>query len=202
MYFHIPKRQARQRAVANLSLFELQDRQKAKVEQLSGGMKRRLLIARALINNPRLLILDEPTVGLDPQTRHLVWQKLVSLRGQGITLLLCTQNMEEAWRLCDCLAIMNEGKVVAQGSPRELLAKHGGSQVLEIRPAPEAKSTVIRKLRECGFEWQEVEDMLYIFQKDGQVVEEELKREMVVLSQHLPTLEDVFLKLTGRAIRE
>jgi lipooligosaccharide transport system ATP-binding protein len=201
-YFDIPKREARQRAVAHLTLFELQDRQKAKVEQLSGGMKRRLLIARALINNPKLLILDEPTVGLDPQTRHLVWQKLVSLRGQGMTLLLCTQNMEEAWRLCDRLAIMNEGKVVADGSPRELLARYGGSQVLEIRPAPEAKSTVIRRLKESGFQWQEVEDMLYIFQGDGQVVEEELKREMVVLNQHVPTLEDVFLKLTGRAIRE
>jgi lipooligosaccharide transport system ATP-binding protein len=201
-YFDIPKRESRQRAVASLTLFELQDRQKAKVEQLSGGMKRRLLIARALINNPKLLILDEPTVGLDPQTRHLVWQKLVSLRGQGMTLLLCTQNMEEAWRLCDRLAIMNEGKVVAEGSPRELLARYGGSQVLEIRPAPESKSTVIRRLKESGFQWQEVEDMLYIFQGDGQVVEEELKREMVVLNQHVPTLEDVFLKLTGRAIRE
>jgi lipooligosaccharide transport system ATP-binding protein len=201
-YFDIPKHKARQRAVANLSLFELQDRQKAKVEQLSGGMKRHLLIARALINNPKLLILDEPTVGLDPQTRHLVWQKLSSLRGQGMTLLLCTQNMEEAWRLCDRLAIMNEGKVVAQGSPLELLARYGGSQVLEIRPAPESKSTVLRKLKEHDFQWQEVEDMLYIFQDDGQVVEDELKREMVVLNQHVPTLEDVFLKLTGRAIRE
>jgi lipooligosaccharide transport system ATP-binding protein len=200
-YFDIPKHEARQRAAANLRLFELHDRQKAKVEQLSGGMKRRLLIARALINNPKLLILDEPTVGLDPQTRHLVWQKLVSLRGQGMTLLLCTQNMEEAWRLCDRLAIMNEGKVVAEGSPRELLARYGGSQVLEIRPAPEAKRTVIGRLKESGFQWQE-EDMLYIFQGDGQVVEEELKREMVVLNQHVPTLEDVFLKLTGRAIRE
>ena len=201
-YFDIPKSEARHRALANLSLFELQDRQKAKVEQLSGGMKRRLLIARALINKPKIIILDEPTVGLDPQTRHLVWQKLSSLRGQGMTLLLCTQNMEEAWRLCDRLAIMNEGKVVAEGSPRELLAKYGGSQVLEIRPAPEAKSMVIRRLEESGFQWQEVEDMLYIFQGDGQVVEEGLKREMVVLNQHVPTLEDVFLKLTGRAIRE
>jgi len=202
-YFDIPKSEARHRALANLSLFELQDRQKAKVEQLSGGMKRRLLIARALINNPKILILDEPTVGLDPQTRHLVWQKLSSLRGQGMTLLLCTQNMEEAWRLCDRLAIMNEGKVVAEGSPRELLAKYGGSQVLEIRPAPEAKSKVISRLKESGFQWQEVEDMLFIFQGDGQEVEEEeLKREMVVLNRHVPTLEDVFLKLTGRAIRE
>jgi len=202
-YFDIPKSEARHRALANLSLFELQDRQKAKVEQLSGGMKRRLLIARALINNPKILILDEPTVGLDPQTRHLVWQKLSSLRGQGMTLLLCTQNMEEAWRLCDRLAIMNEGKVVAEGSPRELLAKYGGSQVLEIRPAPEAKSKVISRLKEFGFQWQEVEDMLFIFQGDGQEVEEEeLKREMVVLNRHVPTLEDVFLKLTGRAIRE
>jgi lipooligosaccharide transport system ATP-binding protein len=201
-YFDIPKREALQRAAANLGLFELQDRQKAQVEQLSGGMKRRLLIARALINNPKLLILDEPTVGLDPQTRHLVWQKLVSLRAQGMTLFLCTQNMEEAWRLCGRLAIMNEGRVIAQGTPRELLAKHGGSQVLEIRPAPEAKSNLTKKLKECGFQWQEVEDMLYIFQGDGQVVGEDLRREMVILNQHVPTLEDVFLKLTGRAIRE
>ncbi len=201
-YFDIPKREARERALANLSLFELQDRQKAKVEQLSGGMKRRLLIARALINNPKLLMLDEPTVGLDPQTRHLVWQKLVSLRAQGITLLLCTQNMEEAWRLCDRLAVMNEGKIIALGAPRELVAKHGGAQVLEVRPAPEAKAPMLAKLRERGFQWQEVEDMLYIFQADGQVLDEELKRGMVVLNQHVPTLEDVFLKLTGRAIRE
>jgi lipooligosaccharide transport system ATP-binding protein len=201
-YFDIPKREALQRAAANLGLFELQDRQKAQVEQLSGGMKRRLLIARALINNPKLLILDEPTVGLDPQTRHLVWQKLVSLRAQGMTLFLCTQNMEEAWRLCGRLAIMNEGRVIARGTPRELLAKHGGSQVLEIRPAPDAKSNLTKKLKECGFQWQEVEDMLYIFQGDGQVVGEDLRREMVILNQHVPTLEDVFLKLTGRAIRE
>jgi lipooligosaccharide transport system ATP-binding protein len=201
-YFDIPKHEAQGRALANLNLFELQDRQKAKVEQLSGGMKRRLLIARALINNPKLLILDEPTVGLDPQTRHLVWQKLVSLREQGMTLLLCTQNMEEAWRLCDRLAIMNEGEIVAQGSPRELLARYGGSQVLEVRPATDMKSDVLTKLRHRGFQWQEVEDMLYIFQGDGQVLDEDLMQGLVVLNQHVPTLEDVFLKLTGRAIRE
>ncbi len=201
-YFDIPKHEARKRAMANLALFELQDRQKAKVEQLSGGMKRRLLIARGLINNPKLLILDEPTVGLDPQARHLVWQKLFSLREQGMTLLLCTQNMEEAWRLCDRLAIMNEGKVIALGSPQELVDEFGGRQVLEIRPAPQTKERVIARLKERGFQWQEVEDMLYVFQGDGQVVEDEMKRDMTVMNQHAPTLEDVFLKLTGRAIRE
>lgn len=201
-YFDIPKDETRQRALSNLGLFELRDRQKAKVEQLSGGMKRRLLIARALMNNPRVIILDEPTVGLDPQTRHLVWQKLVSLREQGMTLLLCTQNMEEAWRLCDRLAIMNDGKVIALGSPRELVDKYGGKQVLEIRPDPQARERVIGRLKERGFQWQEVEDILYVFQGDSQFVEEEMKRDMTVLNQHVPTLEDVFLKLTGRAIQK
>jgi len=201
-YFDISQAEARERALANLRFFELHERQKAKIDELSGGMKRRLLIARALINRPKLLILDEPTVGLDPQTKHLVWQRLVSLREQGMTLLLCTQNMEEAGRLCDRLAIMNEGKIITLGSPQELVNRHGGSQVLEARPSPDRKSLVLTRLKENGFQWQEIEDTLYIFQGDGQLLEDELRQALGIQNQHVPTLEDVFLRLTGRSIQE
>jgi lipooligosaccharide transport system ATP-binding protein len=201
-YFDIPKAEAKQRALANLRLFELDGRQQAKVDELSSGMKRRLLIARALINQPRLLILDEPTVGLDPQTKHLVWQKLRSFKDQGVTLLLCTQNMEEAWYLCDRVAIMNEGKVIDTGQPQELLAKYGGKRVLEARPRPEARDLVLQELTEDGFEWQRLEDTLYIFQDSDQVLEGNLLEVLNVLNQHIPTLEDVFLRLTGRSLRE
>jgi len=165
-------------------------------------MKRRLLIARALINQPRLLILDEPTVGLDPQTKHLVWQKLRLFRDQGVTLLLCTQNMEEAWYLCNRLAIMNKGKIIATGPPQELLAKYGGERVLEARPIPEARGFVLQELTEAGFEWQAVEDTLYIFQDGSQVLEGEVLEVLNILSQRTPTLEDVFLRLTGRSLWE
>ncbi|MBI2906314.1 MAG: ABC transporter ATP-binding protein [Chloroflexi bacterium] len=199
-YFDIPGGEARQRALSNLQLFELHERQKARIDELSGGMKRRLMIARALINRPCLLILDEPTVGLDPQTRHLVWQKLRSLKEQGVTMLLCTQNMDEAWHLCDRIAILNEGKVVALGAPGELVERHGGDLILEARPDPEHRSQVMEKLR--GFDFQEIEDTLYIFHGDGQVLDEELKLELGIVAQHIPTLEDVFLRLTGRTLRE
>jgi lipooligosaccharide transport system ATP-binding protein len=202
-YFDVPGKEGHERALANLELFELQERRKAKVEQLSGGMKRRLLIARALMSRPKLIILDEPTVGLDPQSRHLMWQKLDSLKQQGVTLLLCTQNMDEAWRLCDRLAIMNEGKIVGLGTPRELLTKYGGQQIIEARPRTEdRKATVLSMLVQRGFQWQEIEGMLYIYQADGQVLEEDLKNELAIISQHTPTLEDVFLRLTRRSLRE
>jgi lipooligosaccharide transport system ATP-binding protein len=201
-YFDIPKAEARERALTNLQFFELHMRQKAKISELSGGMKRRLLIARALINKPRLIVLDEPTVGLDPQTKHLVWQRLRSLREQGVTMLLCTQNMEEAFRICDRLAILNEGKVIAQGTPQELVTRYGGSQILEARPQPESRGLVSGRLAEHGFKWQEIEETLYIFQGDGQVLEEDLKQQLGILNQHVPTLEDVFLRLTGRSLQE
>ena len=202
-YFDVPRKEGRERALANLELFELQTRQKAKVEQLSGGMKRRLLIARALMSRPKLIILDEPTVGLDPQSRHLMWQKLDSLKQQGVTLLLCTQNMDEAWRLCDRLAIMNEGKIVALGTPQRLLAKYGGVQIIEARPRLEDRQArVFAILRDRGLQWQEIEGMLYIYQADGQVLGDDLKNELAIMSQHTPTLEDVFLRLTRRSLRE
>jgi len=201
-YFDIPKAQARERALESLRFFELYERQKAKVEELSGGMKRRLLIARSLINQPKLLILDEPSVGLDPQTKHLIWYRLTSLREHGTTLLLCTQNMEEAWRLCNRLAIMNQGKIAALGSPQELVSRYGGTQVLETRFPIEKKDLVLTNLKEHGLHWEEIENTLHIFLGDGQLLDEELKQALVIQNQHAPTLEDVFLRLTGRSIRE
>jgi lipooligosaccharide transport system ATP-binding protein len=202
-YFDIPRDEARQRALANLQLFELQDRQKAKIEELSGGMKRRLLIARALTNRPKILVLDEPTVGLDPQTKHLVWRKLRTLKAQGTTLLLCTQNMDEASFLCDRLAIMNDGRIVALGSPQELVRDYGGSQVIEVRVrSTERRDLVLSMMSERSVQWQEIEETLYLFQGDGQVLDQELVSELAIMNQHVPTLEDVFLKLTGRSLKE
>ena len=202
-YFDKPRAEARQRALDVLHLFELHERQRAKVGELSGGMKRRLLIARGLIDRPKLLILDEPTVGLDPQTRHLVGQRLGSLKAQGVSQLLCTQNMEEAYRLCDRLAVMNEGKVIALGSPEELLIRHGGSQILEARLRSEDRRSLVHaRLIHHGFQWQAIEDTVYIFLDNGQSLDDELKNELAILNQHVPTLEDVFLRLTGRSLRE
>lgn len=202
-YFDIPRDEARQRAVANLQLFELQDRQKSKIEELSGGMKRRLLIARALTNRPKILVLDEPTVGLDPQTKHLVWRKLRTLKSQGTTLLLCTQNMDEASFLCDRLAIMNDGRIVALGSPQELVRDLGGRQVVEVRVrSTERRDLVLSMMRQRSLQWQEIEETLYLFQGDGQELDQELVSELAIINQHVPTLEDVFLKLTGRSLQE
>ncbi len=204
-YFDMPMSEARQRADSLLDLLELTEKAKAKakVDELSGGMKRRLLIARALINNPKLVILDEPTVGLDPQAKYLVWQRLVTLKEQGTTLLMCTQNMEEAWRLCDRLAVMHQGRIAALDSPQALLAQHGGSQIVEARlQSHDRKDAVLAMMSEHGLHWQEIEDTLYIFEGDSQALSDELKAELQITDQHVPTLEDVFLKLTGRSLRE
>jgi len=202
-YFDMPKAEAIRRAIEVLTLFELQERQKAKTDELSGGMKRRLLIARALMSRPRLIILDEPTVGLDPQAKYLVWQRLVSLKEQGVTLLLCTQNMEEAWRLCDRLAVMNEGVITALDTPQALLAAHGGSRIVEARiRADNNRDLVLEKLAGGHFSWQEIEDVLYIFEDGGRELGDDLEQELTIMNRHAPTLEDVFLRLTGRALRE
>ncbi|MFW0858812.1 MAG: ABC transporter ATP-binding protein [Dehalococcoidia bacterium] len=201
-YFDIPSTEARRRALENLQLFELAGRQKARIRELSGGMKRRLLIARALINQPRILVLDEPTVGLDPQTKHLVWQKLNSLKEQGTTLLLTTQNMGEAAVLCDRLAIMNEGRIVALGSPKELVAEYGGKQIIEAKLDSVERDLIRAELKKQGFYWQELGDALYIFQPDGPGLSEPLKEHLGVVCQRVPTMEDVFLRLTGRTLQE
>lgn len=201
-YFDIPSAEAKRRALANLELFELAGRQQDKIRELSGGMKRRLLIARALINQPRILVLDEPTVGLDPQTKHMLWQKLSSLKDQGVTQLLTTQNMDEAATLCDRLAIINEGRIVVMGTPGDLVAEYGGKQVIQAKIDSASRELVEAELKEHGFYWQELGDTFFIFQPDGAELTSLLQERLVIVNQHIPTFEDIFLRLTGRSLAE
>ena len=131
-YFDIPKNEARRRSTEVLSLFKLEGKSNSHIRELSGGMKRRLLLARGLINMPKILILDEPTIGLDPQAKYLVWHKLTELKSQGVTQLLCTQNMEEATSLCDRVAIMHQGKILSLDTPQRLISRYAGTEVCEI----------------------------------------------------------------------
>ncbi len=204
-YFDIPRKLALDRAGEVLELFQLQERQNSRIDQLSGGMKHRLIIARALINEPKILILDEPTTGLDPQARHLVWQKLHYLKERGATMVLTTHYMEEAERLCDRLVIMDHGKILTSGSPEELVNRYAGREVMELRLDPQERERAISQLSQLDVELEETEDMLYVFSKDGtnlKALPERLKLEVKGLTYRQATLEDVFLRLAGRGLRE
>ena len=194
-YFEIPRQVARQRAFEVLSLFQLEDKKGSRIRELSGGMKRRLLIARGLINRPRIIILDEPTIGLDPQARHLVWQKLKELKADGVSEVLCTQNMEEAQLLCDRLAIMHQGRVLETGTPRALISQLTGERVWEVDTT--AGDGIIAELKRNGLEYEESDGILKIFH----LVDEELA-ERIKARPRTATLEDVFFRLTGRSLVE
>jgi lipooligosaccharide transport system ATP-binding protein len=202
-FFDIPKNEAKKRVDELLAFVELESKKNSRINRLSTGMKRRLLIARALLNRPRLIIADEPTTGLDPQARHLIWQRLRLLKSQGATLILTTQYMEEAQQLCDRLVIMDEGKILMQGSPRKLVQDEIGREVVEIRIAKEEDERLLGLVSGsvCGHE--RAGDTLYFYCRDGR----DLMKKMIGLD--LPnvlnrpaTLEDVFLKLTGRSLIE
>ncbi|MEX0785294.1 MAG: ABC transporter ATP-binding protein [Dehalococcoidia bacterium] len=204
-YFDIPAPEARRRAEEVLDLFQLQDKHDEIVDNLSGGMKRRLIVARALINNPKILVLDEPTTGLDPQARHLVWQKLRLLKSQGITMLLTTHYMEEAAHLCDHLVVMHLGRILAQGTPQELIAEHVGRQVLEMRLTDGRREEAIDLVRRHdGVKLEDVEDVIYAFGASENW--EQLMEELAPFGEGVrlrdATLEDVFLELTGRGLYE
>ncbi|MBI2953883.1 MAG: ATP-binding cassette domain-containing protein [Chloroflexi bacterium] len=204
-YFDIPERTARARAREALDLFHLLERQTSRIDQLSGGMKRRLLVARALINEPRVLILDEPTTGLDPQARHLVWQKLRYLKARGATMVLTTHYMDEAAQLCDRLVIMDGGKILTTGGPQELVAKYAGREVMELRLAGADRKLAITKLSNLDVRLEEIDDVLYVFAKDGvnlRGLTEYLSLDLKSLVYRPATLEDVFLRLAGRGLRE
>jgi len=176
------------------------------VDPLSGGMKRRLTIARGLINEPELLLLDEPTTGLDPQARHLVWDRLYSLKRRGVTLVLTTHYMDEAEQLCDRLVIMDRGRIVAAGSPRELIAGHATREVVELRFAtPEEHDHAGARLREGSERVEEVADRFLVYTTDGDATAERITgnglRPASVLVRR-STLEDVFLRLTGRTLED
>jgi len=202
-FFDIPRREAKSRIAELLKFVELEAKRDSKIDQLSTGMKRRLLIARALLNNPTIIIADEPTTGLDPQARHLIWQRLRQLKAQGVTLILTTQYMEEAQQLCDRVVVMYQGKILKAGVPSKLIEDEIGKEVMEIRSSKDGDSKLIEDLAgfACGHE--RVGDTLYFYCRDGH----DLRKKVIELD--LPntvyrpaTLEDVFLKLTGRSLIE
>jgi lipooligosaccharide transport system ATP-binding protein len=202
-FFDIPKREARKRITELLAFVELEQKRNSKINQLSTGMKRRLLIARALLNHPRIIVADEPTTGLDPQARHLIWQRLRQLRSQGVTLILTTQYMEEAHQLCDQIVIMYQGKILTEGAPSKLVEDEIGREVVEIRTPPEEDGKIIGALPSFSCQHERVGDTLYFYCRDGQ----EIMRKLVELNLHNylnrpASLEDVFLKLTGRSLIE
>lgn len=201
-YFDMPKDLAEVRIDDALQLFQLTDRQHARLDELSGGFKRRLLIARGLLNRPRILVLDEPTTGLDPQARHLVWQKLRLLRSHGVTMLLTTHYMDEAAHLCDRIVIIDRGRIIAEGTPDDLIEAHAGRDVVEIHIGDLDAAPVMQELlSHDGLDVERSDDILYVFMDsaddfDPRRVEEQAER--VVYRR--ANLEDVFLKLTGRGL--
>ena len=205
-YFGIPRQQLRERAAELLDFVQLADRKHDKVEPLSGGMKRRLTIARALMNQPELLLLDEPTTGLDPQARHLVWDRLYRLKQDGVTIVLTTHYMDEAEQLCDRLVIMDEAHIVAEGSPRDLIERHATKEVVELRfSAPAERAEAIGRAVQTGERVEEVAERILVYTDDGDSLVGKLTgeghRPDTVLVRR-STLEDVFLILTGRSLEE
>jgi lipooligosaccharide transport system ATP-binding protein len=201
-YFDIPKNEAYQRSMEVLSLFELKNKRNNHIRELSGGMKRRLLLARGLINMPQILVLDEPTIGLDPQGKYLVWHKLTELKSQGVTQLVCTQNMEEATVLCDRVAIMHQGKILSLGTPRGLISRYVGNEVWEIEVNPGERDKTVKDLESRGLDFEEVGGKIHVFHVEA----DEMTRGLVNFAERVrrrpATLEDVFFRLTGRSLVE
>ena len=203
-YFGLPRDVARQRAQQLLDFVQLKDRARDNVEFLSGGMKRRLTIARALVNEPELLLLDEPTTGLDPQARHLVWDRLYRLKQQGVTIVLTTHYMDEAEQLCDRLVVMDKAKIVAFGSPRSLIEQYSSREVLELR-FPIDSTPALDKLDGLADRIEALPDRVLVYTSDGEatagaVHSRGLRPESTLVRRS--TLEDVFLRLTGRSLIE
>ena len=204
-YFGIPRSVARTRAKELLEFVQLQDRANDQVEPLSGGMKRRLTIARALINEPELLLLDEPTTGLDPQARHLVWDRLYRLKQRGVTLVLTTHYMDEAEQLCDRLVVMDKARIVASGSPRELIDRYSTKEVLELRFAVDATPSFDGTLAGVADRVEVLPDRVLVYTNDGDAAADALHVRGVRPESTLvrrSSLEDVFLRLTGRSLIE
>jgi lipooligosaccharide transport system ATP-binding protein len=204
-YFDIPNNVARKRADELLEFVQLDERAKDQVEPLSGGMKRRLTIARALINEPDLVIFDEPTTGLDPQARHLLWERLYQLKRRGATLIITTHYMDEAEQLCDHLVVMDKAKIVAEGSPRQLIDQHSTREVLELRVTDAVRDRLDGQFDGLADRVETLPDRLLLYTADGeQTLDEVHKREIPVESALVrrSSLEDVFLRLTGRSLVE
>jgi lipooligosaccharide transport system ATP-binding protein len=203
-YFGLARSQLGQRADELLEFVQLTERANSRVEPLSGGMKRRLTIARSLVNEPDVLLLDEPTTGLDPQARHTVWDRLFRLKQRGVTLLLTTHYMDEAEQLCDRLVVMDKGKIAAEGSPRDLIRRYSTKEVVELRFAPDQQpEEIASRLDGLARRLEALPDRLLLYTDDGdgtasRIHELGLQPDSVLVRRS--TLEDVFLHLTGRTL--
>jgi lipooligosaccharide transport system ATP-binding protein len=205
-YFGLPREVIRERTARLLDFVQLSERAGDQVEPLSGGMKRRLTIARSLVNDPEILLLDEPTTGLDPQARHVVWDRLFRLKQQGVTLVLTTHYMDEAEQLCDRLVVMDRGKIAAGGSPRELIERYSTPEVLELRFDPQQHDLAAEKLAGVPASRMEVlADRVLLYVTDGDAALATVRAlglEPLTSLVRRSTLEDVFLRLTGRRLED
>ena len=202
-YFDLSRAECRRRATELLEFAQLTDRADSVVEHLSGGMKRRLSIARSLINEPELLLLDEPTTGLDPQARHVLWDRLYRLKQQGVTLVLTTHYMDEAEQLCDRLVVMDHGRIVAEGSPRELIDRYSTREVLELRFGAGSNEERSHDVAGIGSRMEVLPDRVLVYADDGEAALAEAHHRGARPESALvrrSTLEDVFLQLTGRSL--
>jgi len=204
-YFGLPKTTVKNKLDELLEFAQLLDKKNSKVKSLSGGMKRRLTIARALVSDPDILMLDEPTTGLDPQARHILWDRLFRLKEKGVTLLITTHHMDEAEQLCDRLMVMDKGEIMAEGSPTELIKKYSTKEVLEVRFGSGRNSQMVEQLQSFADRLEELPDRLLLYTDSG----EDLLARIVAANIHPNTslvrrssLEDVFLRLTGRSLIE
>lgn len=202
-YFGLSRAYLGPKADELLAFVELQHKAKEKVDNLSGGMKRRLTIARGLINDPQILLLDEPTTGLDPQARHTLWDRLFRLKEQGTTLVVTTHFMDEAEQLCDRLVVIDHGSIMAHGSPRELIREHATREVVEVRFGSSRNAEILGELEDIGQRTEVLPDRILMYADDGEAVLNEIaRRELRPLTSLVrrSSLEDVFLRLTGRTL--
>ena len=204
-YFGLPFSYLKPKVDELLEFAQLTEKAKEKVTKLSGGMKRRLTIARALVNEPRVLLLDEPTTGLDPQARHILWDRLFRLKEEGVTLIVTTHFMDEAEQLCDRLIVVDKGQIMAEGSPRELIRQYATREALELRFGSERNAQVLEQVGDLGDRQEILPDRILIYADNGEAVLDEVTtrglRPVTSLVRR-SSLEDVFLRLTGRSLIE
>ena len=204
-YFGLSKKFVNKKVEELLAFAQLEEKKDVKVEALSGGMKRRLTIARALVSEPDILMLDEPTTGLDPQARHILWDRLFRLKEDGVTLIITTHFMDEAEQLCDRLVVMDKGKIMAEGTPAELIKEYSTREVLEVRFGSDRNKEVAPILREMCDRIEELPDRILLYVEDGELLLEAIAAKKLHPNTSLvrrSSLEDVFLRLTGRSLIE
>jgi lipooligosaccharide transport system ATP-binding protein len=202
-YFGLSRKFLKGKIEELLDFAQLQEKRNVKSEELSGGMKRRLTIARGLVNEPEILLLDEPTTGLDPQARHVLWDRLFRLKELGVTLVLTTHYMDEAEQLCDRLVVMDKGRIMAEGSPAELIKKYSSKEVLEVRFGSKGNAAAAKKLAEVGDRLEVLPDRILVYTDNGEKALERVTKlglDPVTSLVRRSSLEDVFLRLTGRTL--